>query len=422
MQMKINRTINLPDQLSSVNDLEQPILEFGRELMAELMEKAWKIYQEQQWCCQHCGSREVQGWGSKPLKLRTVFGRVELRRKRVRCRACGRYSQPLDALLCQLGSHHATWAFQELASLCGVSWPYKTATEVLAKFSGDKVSVEGLRQMAEEEGARAAQVAEEKASAVVSGQVEPPEPAQEVEIALDGGWVHSRDNPQGMEGKVSVVYNGVEKVGKDRCRLVNRRYAATFAGSELLGKLCYADAFKLGVEEAERQAVLGDGAAWISSVQEEHFPKALRILDFRHLNRRLWEALHCWKEEEVRSKGEAIGGLLWNGKVDEAIVELQSIIDGQQGEKAGEFLGYVENNREWIVPYRRLQEEGYPVGSGAVEKGVDLVINRRLKGRRGMRWRRENAEAVVALRVLQLNEDWDAYWHQHWLARYQPVS
>jgi len=46
------------------------------------------------------------------------------------------------------------------------------------------------------------------------------------------------------------------------------------------------------------------------------------------------------------------------------------------------------------------------VGSELVERQTELVINRRLK-KRGMRWKRENADAVVALRVKQLNNDWE---------------
>jgi hypothetical protein len=47
----------------------------------------------------------------------------------------------------------------------------------------------------------------------------------------------------------------------------------------------------------------------------------------------------------------------------------------------------------------------YPVGSGMIERAVALVINRRMK-KRGMRWCRSNATAIVALRVDLLNDDW----------------
>ncbi len=49
----------------------------------------------------------------------------------------------------------------------------------------------------------------------------------------------------------------------------------------------------------------------------------------------------------------------------------------------------------------------YFTGSGLVERGVAVVINPRMK-RRGMRWKRVNASAVVVLRVCRLNADWEA--------------
>jgi hypothetical protein len=40
-----------------------------------------------------------------------------------------------------------------------------------------------------------------------------------------------------------------------------------------------------------------------------------------------------------------------------------------------------------------------------IERAVAIVINRRMK-KRGMRWCRSNATAIVALRTDLLNEDW----------------
>ncbi len=45
----------------------------------------------------------------------------------------------------------------------------------------------------------------------------------------------------------------------------------------------------------------------------------------------------------------------------------------------------------------------YPIGSGAVEREVEVVINRRMK-KQGMRWKRAPADAVVALRVEMLSQ------------------
>jgi hypothetical protein len=56
------------------------------------------------------------------------------------------------------------------------------------------------------------------------------------------------------------------------------------------GKRCYRQAFAQGVENAQRSAVIGDGDAWISGIAQEHFPRALRILDLWHLEHNLFKA------------------------------------------------------------------------------------------------------------------------------------
>ena len=49
-------------------------------------------------------------------------------------------------------------------------------------------------------------------------------------LELDGAWVRSHDNAEGMEAKVGVVHAGSERIGRTRTRLRDRRYAATFGG------------------------------------------------------------------------------------------------------------------------------------------------------------------------------------------------
>ena len=68
-------------------------------------------------------------------------------------------------------------------------------------------------------------------------------------------------------------------------------------------------------------------------------------------------------------------------------------------------IRYLENQRSWIGSYEAWRKQGYPVGSGMIERAVSLVINRRMK-KRGMRWCRANGTAIVALRTDLLNDDW----------------
>ncbi|HEV2236572.1 MAG TPA: hypothetical protein VGR57_07910, partial [Ktedonobacterales bacterium] len=71
-------------------------------------------------------------------------------------------------------------------------------------------------------------------------------------------------------------------------------------------------------------------------------------------------------------------------------------------------ITYLAAQRSWLGTYAAWQEAGYPVGSGLIERAVFVVINRRMK-RQGMRWRRTNADAVVALRTRERNADADPF-------------
>jgi hypothetical protein len=62
-----------------------------------------------------------------------------------------------------------------------------------------------------------------------------------LQVGLDGGWLPSREQKGGMEGKIGVVASQVAAVGKrGRHRLSQRRYVTTFGPAEELGTLTYA--------------------------------------------------------------------------------------------------------------------------------------------------------------------------------------
>jgi hypothetical protein len=82
----------------------------------------------------------------------------------------------------------------------------------------------------------------------------------------------------------------------------------------------------------------------------------------------------------------------------------------QDGKAVGDITAYcLPFQRQGAVRgnYARGPEQGYPVGSGLVERAVAHVINGNMK-QQGMRWKRATATAVVALPVQRINADWDA--------------
>lgn len=419
------------DASASLSDMENQIQQAGREVMKEALKQTLHQSGEQAKTCPACGSERVQRQGTKCRVLLTRFGRVEVPLKRLRCQQCRHLFRPAERCLAEVQGHNITPELRRLAALVGSSWPYETAARVLTQLSGVHLSDERLRQLTNEQGSLLAKQQQSEAQHVFQEAVSMPQiraqrtqshlkeqqdHPQWLQVGLDGGWLLSREQKGGMEGKIGVVASQMEKVGKHgRHRLAKRRYVATFGPAEEVGRLTYAAACELGATEAPRQVVLGDGADWIKTQASEHFPDALKILDWPHLWRKIRDAVralqpgkHPARRAWRKAQYERLLPLLWQGEREQALRHVRSLRPpaGEVPLPLEEAIRYLETQAEWMGNYQHWQEQGYPVGSGLVERAVAIVINVRMK-KRGMRWKRANATAVVTLRVQQINAAWD---------------
>jgi hypothetical protein len=427
--VEVSLAVELPDKVD-LDGLEPMILEAGRRAMAEALRGCCREYEARVTQCPYCGGSSLQGEGSDCRVLLLSFGRVEVALRQLRCEECERRFRPADPLLACLEGANVSGKLREVAVLAGSSWPYLVAARVLRELCGARISAEKLRQLTVEAGRRQAErelaLAQEAVSPtgrticgegegdLGSSEESSSQRADLLLVGLDGGWVPSREGPGGMEGKVGVIATEIEEVGSGRHRLSRRRYVATFGEADRLGLLSYRAARGLGGLDAESQQVLGDGAGWIKSQAEHHFPEATCVLDWPHPSRAIHKAIRAARsggehKELRRQMHRAVPEHLWHGDVDGAIGLLSSLRppEGREPVRAlEEAISYLDNQRDWLHDYQALRDAGCPVGSGMVERAVEMVINRRLK-KRGMRWRRANADAVVSLRVKTINQDWD---------------
>jgi hypothetical protein len=74
--------------------------------------------------------------------------------------------------------------------------------------------------------------------------------------------------------------------------------------------------------------------------------------------------------------------------------------------EVAEFAAFLTARAPRIPDYAARRAAGLPIGSGGIEQGVNVVVNRRFKGKRGMKWGRPRAEGVLAPRVAELNNEW----------------
>jgi hypothetical protein len=337
----------------------------------------------------------------------------------VRCHGCGHHHQPDDAVLGPaLGGGQCTPALRELAASYGASWPYRPAARLLGRLRGAPLSPETVRRIvAQAGGAVAAQHAAEAQRACQPPAAAPAPTTRRPErlvVELDGAWVRSHDNALGMEAKVGVIHAGSEQVGRTRTRLTERRYAATFAGVGDFGPLVTAAVVQRHGYEAREQTLLGDAAAWIWTLGQAILAEATPVLDRWHLAEARRRALRrAVADAEARAVWtQRLETCLGTGDVAGALVVLAELTQALAPEAiaattaSAEFAAFLVAQAPRIPNYAARREAGLPIGSGGIEKGVDVVVNRRCKGKRGMKWGRARAEGVVALRVAELNDEW----------------
>ena len=78
-----------------------------------------------------------------------------------------------------------------------------------------------------------------------------------------------------------------------------------------------------------------------------------------------------------------------------------------KSKRLGEILRHMEK-RVPCMNYRELIAADLEIGTGAVEGAIKNVIGKRCD-HGGMRWIKERAEAVLQLRCIEINGDWDAF-------------
>ncbi|GAC1452830.1 MAG: hypothetical protein PVSMB4_13420 [Ktedonobacterales bacterium] len=428
---------------AGLEQVEDAIRAAGWQAMREAFKQAVRGYEAAHPTCPACGEARSQSQGTVARRVLTSFGQVVVPTRRQRCTSCRQRFRPAQGWVAELGGGNVTPRFGAMCALVGAGWPYATAARVLRELCGAQVSHEEVRRwtgrLGQQEAERqhleaeylltptAEQVRAERdavarhqrlrTAADAGAEAAADAPPARLVVGLDGGWLPSRDQRGGMEGKVGVVATGVEAVGKHgRQRLTPRRYVATFGTSEQVGALAYTAAAALRGDEAGEQLVLGDGAEWIKTQAALHFPAALGVLDWAHVSRALHKAIRAARPGRAykdlrRELHRTVPTLLWQGDVDATLAALRALRPAAPADPVPvleDTLRYVEGQRAWLGDYAAWSAAGYPVGSGLIERAVAIVINWRMKGR-GMRWRRQNASAVVALRVRTLNAGWEPH-------------
>jgi hypothetical protein len=158
----------------------------------------------------------------------------------------------------------------------------------------------------------------------------------------------------------------------------------------------------LGVHRGTRRLlVLADGARWIRDWFEGlGLSDGTMIVCWWHLVKRCQQDLSraCRGREHRREIESAVLQALWHGRVDEALEVLRAHAGEMKNLEALEdLIGYLEARRPYLPDYAARQRAGLWIASNRVEKFNDWSVSARCK-HQGMEW---TEAGVVSLAVLE---------------------
>ena len=171
------------------------------------------------------------------------------------------------------------------------------------------------------------------------------------------------------------------------------------------------EARRRGFDQAERRAVLGDGAPWIWNLADEQFPGAIQIVDLFHAKQYLSDvakAIYGPGSDLATPWAKQRHDELDEGRQDALLQALR--VHAEAHDEARKCLDYVIRNQH-RMRYPEFRAQGLCVSSGVVEAGCKVVIGTRLK-RAGMRWTLAGADAIIALRCCQLSGRFEDFWER----------
>jgi hypothetical protein len=168
-------------------------------------------------------------------------------------------------------------------------------------------------------------------------------------------------------------------------------------------------------QEHRTIVALMDGEAKLRDLQELKISRAIGILDIWHVTEYLWKLAYCFHPEgsdAAKAFVETYLRKLLEGKVGRVIGGIRQMatkreLSKPKGEKVEEYLAYFAARCEYMK-YDEYLAAGYPIGSGVVEGACRHLVKDRME-QSGMRWRIAGAQAILSLRAIYVNEDWDAF-------------
>lgn len=443
----------LPDDIESFEEAEEHLRKGTIKIAGKLLQ-CWIEVAERELDIPRCPKckAKMRHRGLRERTITTTIGDVKFKRPRYICETCGETVYPHDAAAAFL-AHGVSGSLAKVVARLGADRPFDQAVEYLEEDYYLHLSKQTVRKITEDAGARI--LAAEDAERIAVWERPPEERAIALTcthvdqcdvgvVTCDGTTVHLRETPEYLGetskrksdwrevrvGNVSVgdvpenTKPSDEERGNDFWMDVKRTETfARFESVEDVGRDLYMRAVSAGYFQTRLRCFVSDGATWIRTIAEEHFPDAILILDWFHAMEYVGDlATEVFGQGTAKAKQWIASREteLWEGRIGAALHAMKDLrerdsMTKKQRELLGRTITYFMNNRD-RMDYPRYRELGLPIGSGRVEGLCKTLVGSRCKDSGMRRWTIRGSEGTLRIRAARRDGVFHETWRKHFAA------
>ena len=374
--------------------------------------------------------------GRKAKTILTALGPMRLERAYYRCAVCRRGFCPRDRAL-GVEAASLSPAVTRMVGTAAALVSFAESSELLGTLAGLPVATKQVERTAEALGQAIAADEQQHSEPVGTAA----ELAPTLYLGLDGTGVPMR--PAELAGRPGKQADGTAKTrevklctvwsaeGRDADGVPVRdagsvSYSAAIESAATRDTAPTTSAFaqrverearRRGFDRARRQALLGDGAAWIWNLAGELFPAARQIVDRFHAKEHLsavatvlYGAPNDLGEAWALARHTELDGGQLHAIVAALVTQSRPRRDSTKRTEVRTCIGYLWANRRRLR-YPAFRAQGLCTSTAVVEAGCKVAIGTRLK-RAGMHWSVRGANAIIALRCCKLSGRFEDFWER----------
>ena len=349
--------------------------------------------------------------------LRTLLGRMEVKRAYYLCGDCHKGYFPLDEEF-GLRPNALSAELERLVAMTGIQMPFETGSELFEALTLVSVSDQTMGKatraigqvvVVQEEAQQQQSINREE---LLRQKRQDNRPTR-LYGAIDATKVHIREKKEygWRDLKIGAWFEAqalppTTPDGEWSIRAENIHYYTDICTASEFSKLVWSSAVAQRAQLAQELIILGDGAEWIWNIVTENFPDAVQILDWFHASEHLMPVAQAAFSEQEKQLEWVIEmkQLLWDGDIETIIEDIDLLARHCTHDILRTTANYFRTHQNRMA-YADFRQRGYLIGSGTIESAAKQIGIMRMKVP-GATWNQNGARLVSKARAAFLSDRW----------------